>query len=258
MPQINEFNKKLMGKLKSKSKKDISFIETPETTYTQIPENKSSSKLDLNDTFLVFTKNDNRMNQTEITQTYKRNNFKQTNEIIINKKQNAIENENEKLIKEEIKKEIIKIDNLKEINKTFDEIEKEKDIKISKNLKIKVNNQIKNPPMIFSSFLESNDNIHFDKNLFETLIKKSENFNLETQRRGRRRSRFPDPQWDCAETQIAKLVRYLCEEEISSSYQKYCKPIFEQINTMIESFLYHDNNLEICQNLHMCPVSVDF
>ena len=93
--------------------------------------------------------------------------------------------------------------------------------------------------------------------MFETLIKKSENYNLETQRRGRRRSRFPDPQWDCAEAQIAKLVRYLCEEEVSISYQKYCKPIFEQINTMIESYLYHDNNLEICQNLHMCPVSVD-
>ena len=103
----------------------------------------------------------------------------------------------------------------------------------------------------------SNNNIHFDKNLFDTLIRKSDNFNLETQRRGRRRSRFPDPQWDCAESQIGKIVRYLCEEEISSSYQKYCKPIFEQINTMIESYLYHDNNIEICQNLHMCPVTVD-
>lgn len=114
--------------------------------------------------------------------------------------------------------------------------------------------RIANPP---PSFLEMEDSVYFDKSLFDTLIKKSENYNLETQRRGRRRSRFPDPQWDCAETQIAKLVRYLCEEEVSSSYQKYCKPIFEQINTMIESFLYHDNNLEICQNLHMCPVSVD-
>jgi len=114
--------------------------------------------------------------------------------------------------------------------------------------------RIANPP---PSFLELEDNLRMDTNFFESLIKQSENFNLETQRRGRRRSRFPDPQWDCAETQIAKLVRYLCEEEVSASYQKYCKPIFEQINTMIESFLYHDNNLEICQNLHMCPVSVD-
>mgnify|MGYP002380371708 CR=1 FL=1 len=114
-------------------------------------------------------------------------------------------------------------------------------------------NQIKNA----SSFLETMDNVHFDKNLFDTLIKKSDNYNLETQRRGRRRSRFPDPQWDCAETQIGKIVRYLCEEEVSSSYQKYCKPIFEQINTLIESYLYHDNNIEICQNLHMCPVTVD-
>ncbi len=117
------------------------------------------------------------------------------------------------------------------------------------------NNKILNPP-IFSSFVETNQVVNFDKNLFQSLISKS-NFNLETQRRGRRRSRFPDPQWDCAEAQIAKLVRYLCEEEMSSSYQKYCKPIFEQINTMIESFLYHDNNLEVCQNLHMCPVTVD-
>jgi hypothetical protein len=116
------------------------------------------------------------------------------------------------------------------------------------------NEKILNPPPI--SFLETNEIVSFDKNLFNSLISKS-NFNLETQRRGRRRSRFPDPQWDCAEAQIAKLVRYLCEEEMSASYQKYCKPIFEQINTMIESFLYHDNNLEVCQNIHMCPVTVD-
>jgi hypothetical protein len=115
-------------------------------------------------------------------------------------------------------------------------------------------NKILNPPPI--SFLETSDVISFDRNLFNNLISKS-NFNLETQRRGRRRSRFPDPQWDCAEAQIAKLVRYLCEEEVSASYQKYCKPIFEQINTMIESYLYHDNNLEVCQNIHMCPVTVD-
>jgi hypothetical protein len=116
-----------------------------------------------------------------------------------------------------------------------------------------MDSRISNPP---SSLLEQSI-VTYDKNLFDTLIKKSENYNLETQRRGRRRSRFPDPQWDCAEAQIAKLVRYLCEEEVSVSYQKYCKPIFEQINTMIESYLYHDNNLEICQNLHMCPVTVD-
>jgi hypothetical protein len=117
------------------------------------------------------------------------------------------------------------------------------------------NNKILNPPQ-FSSFVESTETVSLEKNVLSNLDSKS-NFNMETQRRGRRRSRFPDPQWDCAEAQIAKLVRYLCEEEMSSAYQKYCKPIFEQINTMIESFLYHDNHLEICQNIHMCPVTVD-
>ena len=55
--------------------------------------------------------------------------------------------------------------------------------------------RIKNPP-IFSSFLSTKDEVNslssnnnndiaFNKNLFDTLIKKSESFNLETQRRGR-------------------------------------------------------------------------
>jgi hypothetical protein len=114
---------------------------------------------------------------------------------------------------------------------------------------------ILNPPMM-TSFIEAEQSVQIEKNVFENMVSKS-NFNMETQRRGRRRSRFPDPQWDCAEAQIAKLVRYLCAEELSSNYQKYCKPIFEQINTMIESYLYHDNHLEICQNIHMCPVTVD-
>jgi hypothetical protein len=117
--------------------------------------------------------------------------------------------------------------------------------------------KILNPPTI--SFLLTGEDIHMSSGAsgFEELLDKSQNFNLETQRRGRRRSRFPDPQWDCAELQISKIVKYLCEEEVSMSYQKYCKPILLQINTMIESFLYHDNNLEICQNLHMCPITVD-
>ena len=119
-----------------------------------------------------------------------------------------------------------------------------------------LNKRIENPPS-FESFITTKEDVHFDKNFFTNLIEKSKNFNLETQRRGRRRSRFPDPQWDCAEMQVSKIVRYLCEEELSASYQKYCKPIFEQINTMIESYLYHDNNLEICQNIHMCPVTID-
>jgi hypothetical protein len=127
---------------------------------------------------------------------------------------------------------------------------------MSKEIESTFNNNIANPPS-FDSFIQTKEDVHFDKNFFTNLLEKSKNFNLETQRRGRRRSRFPDPQWDCAEMQVSKIVRYLCEEELSASYQKYCKPIFEQINTMIESLLYHDNNLEICQNLHMCPVTID-
>ena len=73
-------------------------------------------------------------------------------------------------------------------------------------------------------------------------------------RRETKRTRFPDVQWECAKSKISKLTRYLCEEEVSSSYQQYCRPIIDQINIMIESFLYHDNDIEICQNLHMCPV----
>jgi hypothetical protein len=105
------------------------------------------------------------------------------------------------------------------------------------------------PPIMHKSTFQ------YNKDLFDTLVKRNKYFNLETMRRGRRRSRFPDPQWDCVETQVAKLLRYLCEEEVSSSYQIYCKPIFHQISTIVESFLYHDNNIEICQNIHMCPVT---
>jgi hypothetical protein len=169
----------------------------------------------------------------------------------LNKKEIKDESETHKLVRVEMKNEIVNGNKLKEIKKSLINTEKN-----SKNHKKDYKPPVKNKnlPIVFSSFLETKDNINFDKNLFDTLIQKTENYNLETQRRGRRRSRFPDPQWDCAETQIGKLVRYICEDEVSSSYQKYCKPIFEQINTMIESFLYHDNNIEICQNLHMCPV----
>jgi len=44
--------------------------------------------------------------------------------------------------------------------------------------------RIKDPPM-FSSFMSTKENIKFNKNMFDSLIKKSESFNLETQRRGR-------------------------------------------------------------------------
>lgn len=153
------------------------------------------------------------------------------------------------------------------------------DLIIDKNedLYDKINSAISNPPQ-YSSFLEVSSNsltsskpiivaensikptephLTYDKSIYDKLVKNNKEFNLETMRRGRRRSRFPDQQWDCGEIQITKLLNYFCEEEVSLSYQKYCKPIFEQINTLIESFLYHDNNLEICQNLHMCPFTVD-
>ena len=123
-----------------------------------------------------------------------------------------------------------------------------------------MNNKISNPPQ-FTSFMELKQSIKTiedsNKELIQTILKRNKNFNIETLRRGRRRSRFPDPQWDCVETQIAKLLRYLCEEEISLSFQKYCKPLFQQISTIVESFLYHDNNIEICQNVHMCPNTSD-
>jgi hypothetical protein len=56
----------------------------------------------------------------------------------------------------------------------------------------------------------------------------------------RKRSRFPDPQWTCAEKNLKEMINYLCNQEISLSYVKYCKALKEQINVIIESFLYHD------------------
>ena len=122
---------------------------------------------------------------------------------------------------------------------------------------------ISNPPQLnFTSFLEVSLNSQkqsttFDRE-FNELLEKTNNYNLQTQRRGRRLSKYPDPQWDCAELQISKVLRYLCEEEISSSFQKYCNVLFKQINTITESFLYHDNNIEICQNVYMCPFTSEF
>lgn len=122
---------------------------------------------------------------------------------------------------------------------------------------------ISNPPLLnFTSFLElsfrSQSQSTTLDNEFNELLEKTNNYNLQTQRRGRRLSKYPDPQWDCAELQIRKTLRYLCEEEISSSFQKYCNVLFKQINTITESFLYHDNNIEICQNVYMCPFTSEF
>lgn len=114
--------------------------------------------------------------------------------------------------------------------------------------------EIDNPPSLnFSSFIESEDpKVDID---FYKLIDTSENYNIETMRRGRRSQKYPDPQWDCAELQIGKILKYLCDEEVSRSYQKYCKVLFKQLNTITESLLYHDNNIELCQNVHMCPLT---
>ena len=120
--------------------------------------------------------------------------------------------------------------------------------------KQKRNRTIDNPPTLnFSSFIESDDTtVDID---FYKAIDTSMNYNIETMRRGRRSHKYPDPQWDCAELQIGKILKYLCEEEVSHSYQKYCTVLFKQINTITESLLYHDNNIALCQNVHMCPLS---
>lgn len=68
----------------------------------------------------------------------------------------------------------------------------------------------------------------------------------------RNRSRFPDPQWECAEKNIKEMVDYICNEEISRSFVKYCKVLKEQINMVIESLLFHDLNDEICEKIKMC------
>lgn len=133
--------------------------------------------------------------------------------------------------------------------------------------------KIKVPPSVSqSSFLSSEEKFEYKhpnsipvegnslpneyrQDLFDTLVKRNREYNLETLRRGRRRSRFPDPQWDCVETQVVKMLRYLCEEEISQSFQKYCKPLFLQVSTIVESLLYHDNDIEVCQNVHMCQTT---
>lgn len=67
--------------------------------------------------------------------------------------------------------------------------------------------------------------------------------NPETGRRGRRRKDLPDPQWDCADKNINDLLHFICEQEVAKSFIKYCKPILESKNEVIEGFLYHDSSL---------------
>ena len=242
------FKKNISEILKYDDELQINYLQTKNEKFEKINKDLKNSDLEK---FIKDYKFENLKNSTNL---YKTASFQDS---ISEDLKNINLNDNSP-INLEIRKKLKKIKKLEEMNKSI--ILQSENIPIinlfeNENSQFKdLNQRIANPP---TSFLQIGDTIRFDKNVFETSIQKSKNYNLETQRRGRRRSRFPDVQWDCAETQIAKLVRYLCEEEVSGSYQKYCKPIFEQINTMIESFLYHDNNLEICQNLHMCPVSVD-
>ena len=54
------------------------------------------------------------------------------------------------------------------------------------------------------------------------------------------------------------LVKELCKNEISFSYQKYCNAIYNQFDSFIERYILHNNPLKICQNINMCPFSVTF
>jgi hypothetical protein len=65
---------------------------------------------------------------------------------------------------------------------------------------------------------------------------------------------FTHDQWICAEEELAKVLSYFCEEEVSQSYQKYCKLIFENFSKFIESFLLQNNDIETCQQIEVCPL----
>jgi len=77
-------------------------------------------------------------------------------------------------------------------------------------------------------------------------IKKKNKFLL------RKRSRFPTPQYECVQRNLKEIVDYLCNQEISSSYQKYCKVIREMVNIVIEGLLYRDSIENICSSIKMC------
>ena len=74
----------------------------------------------------------------------------------------------------------------------------------------------------------------------------------------RRRYQYPKETWLCVEQKIGALVKELCENEISFSYQKYCNAIYNQFDSFIERYILHNNPLKICQNINMCPFSVVF
>lgn len=68
----------------------------------------------------------------------------------------------------------------------------------------------------------------------------------------RKRSRFPDPQWNCVKAGVTDIINYLCEQEISNSFKKYCIPLKEQINIIIETILFHDSLPTMCKRINMC------
>ena len=89
--------------------------------------------------------------------------------------------------------------------------------------------------------------------LFYFSIHKCENFFLKNRRRGD----LPDPEWDCLERNVRDLIHFICEQEVSLGFMKYCKPLTDQLNAIIEGFLYHDSTSLICKNIHMCPFVKD-
>ena len=74
-----------------------------------------------------------------------------------------------------------------------------------------------------------------------------------TGRRGRRSADLPDPEWDCLDKNISDLLHFICEQEVAMTFTKYCQPLIEQREVLIESFLYHDTTVQACQNMNMCP-----
>lgn len=70
----------------------------------------------------------------------------------------------------------------------------------------------------------------------------------------RRRSRFPDPQWSCAYNNVKEQIDYMCNNEIPSSFGKYCKVLYAQFNVLVESLLYMDPIVPLCQNINLCPL----
>ena len=72
-----------------------------------------------------------------------------------------------------------------------------------------------------------------------------------------KRRKFPDDKWLCAEEKIGRMIKELCKNEISFSYQKYCNAIYQQFDIVVERALFHDNSIEMCQRINMCPYRVN-